>query len=166
MRFRIRILLLLKVMKISDHWSTDPPRLNFEPPRLYCERPRPSMTPFEVWTSTGPEFRLGCGYGSGIWLFCMWTRTRIRLFTLMLMGSEYCFPKMVGIHEDLNSKHCWTGYIMANTNRLVPVTYMIRICICEGWIFHETTPTTITNIFFQWKSIPINSSNYHDEYLY
>jgi hypothetical protein len=43
MRFRIRILLLIKVMKICDHWSTDPLRLHF-----------------------GPEFRLGCGSGSGI----------------------------------------------------------------------------------------------------
>ncbi len=32
---RIRFLLLIKVMRISDHWSTDPLRLNFESPSLH-----------------------------------------------------------------------------------------------------------------------------------
>ncbi len=32
---RIRILLLIKVMAICNHWSTDPPRLHFEPPGLH-----------------------------------------------------------------------------------------------------------------------------------
>jgi hypothetical protein len=31
---------------ICDHWPTDPPRLQFEPSRLHCERPRPSVAPF------------------------------------------------------------------------------------------------------------------------
>jgi hypothetical protein len=36
MRFRIRfrILLLIRVIGICDHWSKDPPWLNFEPPDL------------------------------------------------------------------------------------------------------------------------------------
>jgi hypothetical protein len=34
MRIWIRILLLIKVMKICDHWSTDSPRLHFEPPQV------------------------------------------------------------------------------------------------------------------------------------
>jgi hypothetical protein len=33
---RIRILLLIKVMKICDHWCIDPPGLHFEPPGLNC----------------------------------------------------------------------------------------------------------------------------------
>jgi hypothetical protein len=32
---RIRILLLIKVMRSSDHWSTGPPGLNFEPLGLH-----------------------------------------------------------------------------------------------------------------------------------
>jgi hypothetical protein len=52
--FRIRILLLIKVMQICDHWSPDPPGLNFESPRLHCERPRPSAAPF--WVANAPWF--------------------------------------------------------------------------------------------------------------
>jgi hypothetical protein len=37
-QMRIRILLLVKVMRICDLWSTDLPGLQFEPPRLHCER--------------------------------------------------------------------------------------------------------------------------------
>jgi hypothetical protein len=32
---RIRILLLIKVIKVCDHWSIDPPGLHFEPPCLH-----------------------------------------------------------------------------------------------------------------------------------
>jgi hypothetical protein len=35
---RIRIQLLIKVMGIYDHRSTDPPGLHFEPPYVNCER--------------------------------------------------------------------------------------------------------------------------------
>jgi hypothetical protein len=42
MRTRIRIMLLIKVIVISDHWFIDPPRLYFEPPGVHCERPGPS----------------------------------------------------------------------------------------------------------------------------
>ncbi len=44
-----RILLIVKVMQICDHCEkyTGPPGLYFEPPRLHCERQRPSMAPFE-----------------------------------------------------------------------------------------------------------------------
>jgi hypothetical protein len=42
MRNRLRILLFIKVMLICDHWSTDFPGAPFEPPRLLCERHRPS----------------------------------------------------------------------------------------------------------------------------
>jgi hypothetical protein len=40
MRIRIRILLLIKVMGICDHWSIDTSGLHFEPPGLHCDRPR------------------------------------------------------------------------------------------------------------------------------
>jgi hypothetical protein len=40
------ILLFFKVMRITDHWSTIPPRLHFEPIRLNLERPSPYMAPF------------------------------------------------------------------------------------------------------------------------
>jgi hypothetical protein len=40
-----RILLLIKGMKICDHWSTDPPGFPFEPPLLQCERPRLDFDP-------------------------------------------------------------------------------------------------------------------------
>jgi hypothetical protein len=46
MLIRIRILLLIKVMRICDHWYTDPQGLHLEPPRLNCERPRPSLLHF------------------------------------------------------------------------------------------------------------------------
>jgi hypothetical protein len=64
----IRILLLIKVMRICDHWSKDPPRLHFEPPRLRCERPLPSIAlpePLEILNFSfnadlypDPEFNL------------------------------------------------------------------------------------------------------------
>jgi hypothetical protein len=41
MRIFIRILLLIKVMGICEHWSTDPPGLNFDPPGVHCERQQP-----------------------------------------------------------------------------------------------------------------------------
>ncbi len=43
-----RILRIIKVMRICDHWSTDPPGIHFEPPRLHCERPLPSTIPFSA----------------------------------------------------------------------------------------------------------------------
>ncbi len=46
--------LLIKVMRICDQCSTDPPELHCEPPRLQCERPRSSMGPF--WASLAPFF--------------------------------------------------------------------------------------------------------------
>ncbi len=36
----------IKVLQIYFFLHTDPPRLHFEPPVLYCERPRPSMAWF------------------------------------------------------------------------------------------------------------------------
>jgi hypothetical protein len=35
MQIRIQILLLIKVIRICAHWSTNPPGLRFEPPRLF-----------------------------------------------------------------------------------------------------------------------------------
>jgi hypothetical protein len=35
---RIRILLIIKMMRICDYWSTDPPGLHFEPPCLHFVR--------------------------------------------------------------------------------------------------------------------------------
>jgi hypothetical protein len=46
MRILIRILLLIKVMEISDRWSIDPPGLHCEAPVLYWERLRPSTALF------------------------------------------------------------------------------------------------------------------------
>jgi hypothetical protein len=37
----MRILLLIKVMEICDHWSVNPTGLHFDPPVLHCERLRP-----------------------------------------------------------------------------------------------------------------------------
>ncbi len=51
-RIRIRTLLLIKVMRICDHWITDPPSLHFESPHLHCERPRPSTVPFCAFKAT------------------------------------------------------------------------------------------------------------------
>jgi hypothetical protein len=52
---RIQILFLIKVMRICDHQTTDPPRLHFEPPRLHfeppglhCERPRLHFEPLKI----------------------------------------------------------------------------------------------------------------------
>ncbi len=39
MRIRIQLLLLFKVKRICDYWSTDSQRLHFEPSRLQRERP-------------------------------------------------------------------------------------------------------------------------------
>ncbi len=49
---RIRIMLHIKVMRIYQHWSTDPPRFHFELPRLRWERPQlefPSVGPGDPW---------------------------------------------------------------------------------------------------------------------
>jgi hypothetical protein len=43
---RIRIRILVKVMLICGHWSTDLPGLHFEPIRRHCKRPRPSTATF------------------------------------------------------------------------------------------------------------------------
>ncbi len=52
---RIRIRILIKVMRICDHFST---QLHFRPLRLHCERLRPFVAPF--WASTAPVSWL-CG---------------------------------------------------------------------------------------------------------
>ncbi len=44
---RIRILLLIKVMGIYDHWSIDLPGLYFEPSGLHSERPRLYFQPLK-----------------------------------------------------------------------------------------------------------------------
>jgi hypothetical protein len=41
-------LLLIKVMRICDNWSTDSSGLHFEPPRLHCERLRPQRLHLEL----------------------------------------------------------------------------------------------------------------------
>jgi hypothetical protein len=46
MQIRIRIVLLIKVMQICDHWSSEPSVLHHKHPRLYCESQRPSTAPF------------------------------------------------------------------------------------------------------------------------
>ncbi len=61
-QFRIWILLLNKVMRICERWTTDPPGLHFESPRLHFEHPLPSTAP--VWALITPEFWLYCGSGS------------------------------------------------------------------------------------------------------
>ncbi len=65
---RIRIVVLIKVMQICEYWSTDPPGLHFEPPRLRCERPLPSTAPFEPLKLLNFDFYMPI---------------RIQLFTLM-----------------------------------------------------------------------------------
>jgi hypothetical protein len=54
-RNRIRILFLYQVMRICDHWSTDPPQLHFAPLRLHCERSRLSMVQFTASTAPDPD---------------------------------------------------------------------------------------------------------------
>ncbi len=48
----IRILIHIKVMRICDHWFTEPPWLHFEPPRLHCERPWLHFEPLKFMNST------------------------------------------------------------------------------------------------------------------
>jgi hypothetical protein len=44
---RIRILILIEVLEICDHWSADSPGLHFEPPGFNCEYTRPSTVFFD-----------------------------------------------------------------------------------------------------------------------
>ncbi len=53
---RTWILLVIKVMRICDHWSAEPPRLDLEPSHLDYERPRPSKAPFEPLQLLNFEF--------------------------------------------------------------------------------------------------------------
>ncbi len=59
-----RIRILIKVMRICDHWSKDPPGLYFEPLHLHCKIPRPFIA--LIWASNAPEFWLQCKSGSRI----------------------------------------------------------------------------------------------------
>ncbi len=70
-RIRIRIwiwnLLLIKVMRICDHWSIDPPWLHIERPRLNCERPFWALNfDLNADANTDLAFHSKCwsGYGS------------------------------------------------------------------------------------------------------
>jgi hypothetical protein len=65
----------LKVMRICDHWSTDPLGLDFECPSLHCERPRPNTAPFEPLKLLNPDLNPAsennanpCGSGSTLLL--------------------------------------------------------------------------------------------------
>ncbi len=63
-----------KEMRIRDHWSTGPSLLQFEPPRLDCERPRLRFEPLKLLSfdfNADPEKNLW-GYGSGYTLL-IWT---------------------------------------------------------------------------------------------
>ncbi len=59
MQIRIRILLLIKVMPICDHWPSIPPELDLSPPRLHCERPWPSMASFLAAEALNFDFDAG-----------------------------------------------------------------------------------------------------------
>ncbi len=50
---RIRILFLNRVLWICNHWYAGPTGLHFEPQRLHCKLPRPSMALF--WASKVTE---------------------------------------------------------------------------------------------------------------
>ncbi len=63
----------------------------FEPPRLHCERSRPSKAPF--WASTALDF--------WPWFGLMWIR--IRIFT------HICIPKMM-------ADPCWSVSAISNTS--------------------------------------------------
>ncbi len=52
---QILILLLIKVMRICDHWFTDSLRLHFEHQGFHYERPLPSISLF--WATTAPDFK-------------------------------------------------------------------------------------------------------------
>jgi hypothetical protein len=65
LRIRSLILLLINVMPVSDHYSRDPLRLRFEPPRLLSEIPQPSVAPF--WAST-PLLRASMAIYGYLWL--------------------------------------------------------------------------------------------------
>ncbi len=75
-RIRIRFLLLIKVFKICNHWHADLPRLHFEPPRLHCQRQRPSkafiLSLLSSWNLTSMQIRihLWSASGSGFTLWC------------------------------------------------------------------------------------------------
>ncbi len=60
----IRILLLIKVMQICDHWSTDFPQFHFERPRLHLWAST-TLHSFIFWAATAPKFWVLCGCGSG-----------------------------------------------------------------------------------------------------
>jgi hypothetical protein len=51
---RIRILLLIIVMQICDHWSTDPPRPHSKSLSVHYERSRTSLAP--IWAFKAPNF--------------------------------------------------------------------------------------------------------------
>jgi hypothetical protein len=48
MRIRIRILLLIKLVRICDHWPTDPTGIHFAPPRLHLSVHGPSRLHFDA----------------------------------------------------------------------------------------------------------------------
>jgi hypothetical protein len=65
-RIRIRILFLVNVMRMCDHWSIGPPRLHFEPLRLHCKHLGPYIVLFcgtaanEFWIlDADPAFNYG-----------------------------------------------------------------------------------------------------------
>ncbi len=60
MRKRIRSLLLIKVMRVYDHWSTSLSGLHYKPPRLYCERPSPP------WLHSAPLKFLNLDYNADL----------------------------------------------------------------------------------------------------
>ncbi len=77
---RIRIRFRIKVLRICNHWHyTDLTRLHFEPPRLHCERQRPSkafiLSLLSSWILTSMQIRIrlwsvpGCSFSlMRIWI--------------------------------------------------------------------------------------------------
>ncbi len=63
------------VIRICNHWSTDPPGVHFEPPGLHCERPLLHFEPLQLLNLTT-------------------MRIRIQLFSLILIRIRISFQNL------------------------------------------------------------------------
>ncbi len=123
---RIRLLLLIKGMQISEHLSTDPPRLHFEPPWLH-ERLGPSFFEpqqfmifcFNVDPDSAFDFDLdpaGSGSGFSLLMRIQISKTDKKLDTKLDWRRKLkAFSAAVVSHFDRRirlHKHCWTGFVL------------------------------------------------------
>jgi hypothetical protein len=118
MRIRIRIPLLIKVLRICDHWSTDPPRL---PLSIYA-------SVVSVWGPPWERFEpLHFWFWHRIQLL-MRIRIRLKRFCIRIRNPGFNVKRKYLSLRSLCSTLFWRGAVVMVKNSVLSPQYSFRAC--------------------------------------